>query len=56
MKKLKRTLKVRQHGKWVNKTIKKLKNGDFEVDTSYSIPVQYTYVKQLQQQLVGWQF
>ena len=45
MKKLKRTLKVRQHGKLVNKTIKKLDNGDFEVDTSYNIPVQYTYVQ-----------
>jgi len=45
MKKLKPTLKIHQHGKLVNKTIKKLKNGDFEVDTSYSIPIQYTYVK-----------
>ena len=45
MKKLKRTLKIHQHGKLVNKTIKKLKNGDFEVDASYNIPVQYTYVK-----------
>lgn len=45
MKKLKRTLKIHQHGKLVNKTIKKLKNGDFEVDTSYNIPVQYTYVQ-----------
>ena len=46
MKKLKRTLKVHQHGKLVNKTIKKLKNGDFKVvDTSYNIPVQYIYVK-----------
>ena len=46
MKKLKRTLQDHQHGKLVNKTIKKLKNGDFKVvSTSYNIPVQYIYVK-----------
>lgn len=50
MKKLKRTLEVQQHGKLMNKTIKKIKNGDFEVvyenvSASYSIPVRYMYVK-----------
>ena len=30
----------------MNKKIKKLKNGDFEVvNTSYNIPVRYIYVK-----------
>ena len=30
----------------MNKKIKKLKNGDFEVvNTSYNIPVKYIYVK-----------
>jgi hypothetical protein len=46
MKKLKPTLMIQQHGKLMNKTIKKRKNGDFEVvNTSYNIPVQYVYVK-----------
>jgi len=50
MKKSKRTLKIHQHGKLMNKTIKKRKNGDFKVvyenvSASYGIPVQYVYVK-----------
>jgi hypothetical protein len=35
----------------VNKTIKKLKNGDFKVvHTSYNIPVKYSYNKKLRKQ------